>query len=88
MNAKFFIVVNVCAALWSSTASAQQQQIMQACRADVQSLCAGVEPGGGRIAACLKENQAKVSAECKAQIQTMMSRKKQQREPRGATAPN
>lgn len=36
-----------------------------ACRADVEKLCPGVQPGGGRIVACLKENQAQVSAACK-----------------------
>lgn len=38
------------------------------CRADVERLCAGIPPGGGRIAACLKANQAQVSPACKAQL--------------------
>ena len=36
-----------------------------ACKADVASLCSGVQPGGGRIAACLKQNEAQVSPACK-----------------------
>ena len=36
-----------------------------ACKADVEKLCFGVQPGGGRIADCLKQNQAQVSAACK-----------------------
>ena len=40
----------------------------RACRADVQSLCAGVQPGGGRIVACLKQNQAKLSPDCRAAL--------------------
>ena len=36
-----------------------------ACRADVDKLCAGVQPGGGRIIACLHQNEAQVSAACK-----------------------
>lgn len=36
-----------------------------ACRADVEKFCPGVEPGGGRIAACLKQNAAQISAACK-----------------------
>ncbi len=39
-----------------------------ACRADVERLCAGIPAGGGRITACLKANQAKVSPECKAEL--------------------
>jgi hypothetical protein len=36
-----------------------------ACKADAATLCPGVQPGGGRITACLKQNEAKVSSACK-----------------------
>ncbi|HTD10981.1 MAG TPA: cysteine rich repeat-containing protein [Steroidobacteraceae bacterium] len=36
-----------------------------ACATDIQALCPGVQPGGGRILACLKEHQDKVSDGCK-----------------------
>jgi hypothetical protein len=36
-----------------------------ACTADLQQLCAGVQPGGGRILACLKEHRDKVSPGCR-----------------------
>jgi hypothetical protein len=35
------------------------------CAADVQRLCAGVPPGGGRIIACLKEHKDALSDQCK-----------------------
>ena len=38
------------------------------CVADAQKLCPDVKPGGGRIAACLKEHKDQVSAQCKARI--------------------
>ncbi len=36
-----------------------------ACKADVDKLCPGIQPGGGHIIACLKQNRAQVSAGCK-----------------------
>jgi Cysteine rich repeat len=35
------------------------------CAADVQKLCAGVQPGGGRILACLKAHKDALSDQCK-----------------------
>jgi hypothetical protein len=49
-----------------------QQRVMRAvrdaCQADVQKLCPGVQPGGGRIVACLKEHKDDVSDGCKQAI--------------------
>src|SRR5579871_5274434 len=39
--------------------------IRAACAGDAQKLCAGVQPGGGRIAACLKEHKDSLSDRCK-----------------------
>jgi hypothetical protein len=39
--------------------------LRSACKADVEKLCSGVERGHGRIAACLKQNEAQLSAPCK-----------------------
>jgi hypothetical protein len=44
------------------------QEVRAACQADVQKLCAGVQPGGGRIVACLKEHKEEVSDGCKQAI--------------------
>lgn len=38
------------------------------CMEDAKKLCQGIEPGGGRIAACLKSHQADLSAACKEKI--------------------
>ncbi|MBI3552542.1 MAG: hypothetical protein HY077_08480 [Elusimicrobia bacterium] len=35
------------------------------CQADSERLCGGVKPGGGRLAACLKEHLDEVSPECR-----------------------
>lgn len=39
--------------------------LRSACGADVRSICGGVEPGGGRILACLAANAAQLSPACK-----------------------
>jgi hypothetical protein len=36
-----------------------------ACETDIQKLCPGVQPGGGRILACLKQHKDQVSDACK-----------------------
>jgi hypothetical protein len=45
------------------------QEVRAACQADLQKLCANVQPGGGRIIACLKEHKEEVSDGCKQAIQ-------------------
>src|SRR5580700_1352626 len=39
--------------------------IRDACAGDAQKLCAGVQPGGGRVVACLKEHKDALSDRCK-----------------------
>jgi hypothetical protein len=39
---------------------------LAACRQDVHTLCPDVQPGGGRIIACLKSHAEQVSPDCKA----------------------
>lgn len=39
-----------------------------ACRSDARSLCSGLPPGGGRIVACLKEHEGRLSDTCKAEL--------------------
>ena len=63
------LLLVVCAAAATQSALAQDQSTLAALRAacadDVQRLCAGVQPGGGRIVACLKQHKDSLSDQCK-----------------------
>lgn len=65
----FIMSVLAGAALAADTpAPAGRGAVWEACKADISSLCAGIQPGGGRIKACLKANRDKLSEGCKAAI--------------------
>ena len=70
-------VFTVCMAssVWADTpppppapAPAPAPAVMEACKHDVQTLCAGIAPGEGRIKACLKTNHQSLSPGCKEAI--------------------
>jgi hypothetical protein len=62
-------IASILLGLASIAPTAQAQDAMAAaraaCAADVQRLCAGVAPGGGRIIACLEQHQQSVSEGCR-----------------------
>lgn len=51
--------------LASSGAMAQQRTVRQACAAETQQYCAGVQAGDGRIRACITEHFGEFSEPCK-----------------------
>ena len=44
------------------------------CKADVHRLCAGVQPGGGRLAQCLKAHENEVSIGCAKELKNVKSK--------------
>jgi hypothetical protein len=59
---KNVLAISVALLLFGSNAVAQGAA--RACVADIKKVCAGVEPGEGRIAGCVKEHVADLSAPC------------------------
>ncbi len=61
------LLLVICAATAAPSALAQDSlaAIRAACAADAQKFCAAVQPGGGRIVACLKEHKDSLSDRCK-----------------------
>ena len=47
------------------------------CADDIAKYCKDVKPGGGRLAACLKENEKQLSPACKASIEETRKRAKE-----------
>jgi hypothetical protein len=40
-------------------------EVRGACKADIEKLCPGTQPGGGRIRECMKQHEADLSDACK-----------------------
>jgi hypothetical protein len=41
-----------------------ETDVVKACTTDVEKLCPGITPGGGKIAACLKKHENQVTVGC------------------------
>ncbi len=64
---RFTIAVVACVAGFSTAALAQNQRgaMREACKADFEKYCPGVQPGGGRIVECLNKQHDLLSEACK-----------------------
>jgi cysteine rich repeat protein len=75
MRIRYFAIASALslAALVSTApyALAQQAAAMKYCKADFERLCPGVQPGGGRIIACLKSHKEEISIGCGKALQAM-----------------
>ena len=60
-------MLSICAALSFLLVSSAMAQ-SRACAADIKKACANIEPGNGRIAACVKEHLKDLSDVCKARL--------------------
>jgi Cysteine rich repeat len=59
------------ALLLAGAAQAQTTAPPRACAEDMRQYCGGVRPGGGRIVACLQQNETRLCADCKAELATL-----------------
>ena len=56
-------------------AAADGAKPREACRADVERLCTGVHPGGGRIAKCMREHRSEISPDCRTALKATRERR-------------
>ena len=61
-------------ALQAQTTADHLREAVNACRGDIDKLCAKTQPGQGRIAACLAANKASVSKDCVEAVQKLQER--------------
>lgn len=59
------LTVTATGAFAQKLSMAQMQALRSACESDVRTVCPGIQPGGGRILACIQANADKVSQTCK-----------------------
>lgn len=52
------------------------QELAQACKADSEKLCKGIQPGGGRILQCLKQHEGELSPACKEKMNQPKGKRK------------
>lgn len=71
-TASAIVIMSLPAAVYAQ--SNQIQQAMRYCRPDMERLCPGVPPGGGRIARCLKAHKMEISVGCAMTLRRIKSR--------------
>ena len=64
------------AALAADAPAPAGDEPMGACKADAEKLCAGVQPGEGRIKECFKQHRKELSPECKKEIMAARKNRK------------
>ncbi len=65
------LLVAAASPAWAQATSDQRERaraVAKACRADAQKFCKGVEPGGGRLLACLQAHETELSANCRTML--------------------
>jgi len=62
---RFGLAASLLALLPPGEAAAQQGPARQACGEDISRVCAGIQPGEGRITGCVREHFISLSAPCK-----------------------
>ena len=77
MSIRSAIIIGIAGSACALALPALAQNAQQACAGDIAAYCAGIPQGGGKIAACLRANEAKLSPACKAGMAKMAAMMKE-----------
>ncbi|TCL69874.1 hypothetical protein [Rhizobium sp. BK251] len=58
----------------------ERATLRNACGADIREHCAGILPGGGRLARCIRETSVRFSPDCKTTMSTIAASRPQQQQ--------
>jgi len=91
---KIWLLLLACLGFLSMTAQAedapaappQGQTVRAACAADFKKFCADVQPGGGRIRACIAQHRDELSDGCRDALQQARAHRPPARNPGGQGA--
>jgi hypothetical protein len=61
--------------LTSPVKSQEMADLRTYCMSDIERLCKGIEPGGGRIIRCLKANKKEMSVGCAQALQKLKAKR-------------
>ena len=68
----FLSVLGLAFGLGVGAAIAQTAAEREACQADFEKYCPGVEPGGGRVVECLSKHLDQLTPQCKTVVEAHM----------------
>lgn len=71
-----FATLLLAAGMAAHAADAPAGAVVEACKADIEKLCPGVQPGEGRIAQCLRGKHRQLSDGCKTALKEQRKKQK------------
>jgi hypothetical protein len=60
----------------AGTAQADEGDLRKYCKSDIERLCKGIAPGGGRLMECLKKNEKSMTVGCAQALQQLKKKMK------------
>ncbi|HEY8032342.1 MAG TPA: cysteine rich repeat-containing protein [Methylocella sp.] len=68
-------IIASCLFVAPAKAQAELEDIRTYCMSDIERLCKGIEPGGGRILHCLKAHKKEMSVSCAQALQKLKAKR-------------